>query len=109
MGEGRESKEALGEERVLDKAGVVGWVATTGEDALVGRTELMADGEEVSVFASFKGFLRAGGSYGLTRFFTVIDLCVGFRSMSTGELFQSGAGADGLREWGNGCDLCVLL
>jgi hypothetical protein len=72
VGEARESKEAFGEERVLDNAGVVGWVTTTGDDALVGRTELMADGEEVSTLASLD-FLRIDGSYGLARFFTVMD------------------------------------
>jgi hypothetical protein len=97
VGEARGSKEAFGEERVLDNAGVVGWVATTGDDALVGRTELMADGEEVSAFASFKDFFRAGGSYGLARFFTMTDFCTGFRAMSTGEPFQSGV-TEELRE-----------
>jgi len=109
VGEARESKEAFGDESVLDNAGVVGWVATTGDDALVGNTELIADGEEVSALASFRGFLRTEGSYGLARFFTVIDFCAGFRWISTGKPFQPGAGAEELREWGNGCDLCVLL
>lgn len=97
MGEARESKEAFGDERLLDNAGVVGWVATTGDDALVGRTELMAEGEEVSTFVSLD-FLRADWSYGLVRFFTVVDLCTGFRNISTGELFQSGVGAEELME-----------
>lgn len=73
-------------------------MTTTGDDALVGRTELMADGEEVSALASFKDFLRVDGSYGLTRFLAVIDFCVGFRDASVGEPFQSGVGAEGLRE-----------
>jgi hypothetical protein len=73
-------------------------VITTGDEALVGRTELMADGEEVSIFVSFKDLLHAGGSYGLARFFTVTDFCAGFRSAPTGEPFQSGEDAEGLRE-----------
>lgn len=109
VGEARESKEAFGDERVLDNAGVVGWVATAGDDALVGRTELMADGEEVSAFVSLGDFLRADESYGLARFFAVIDFCAGFRNRSSGEPFQSGAGAEELMEWGSGCDLFVLL
>ena len=83
---------------MLDNAGVVGWVATTGDDALVGRTELMADGEEVSTLVSFKDFLRVDGSYGFARFLTVIDFCADFRDTSRGEPFQSGEGAEGLRE-----------
>jgi len=81
---------------VLDNAGVVGWVTTRGDDALVGRTELIADGEEVSTLASFKGFLRVDESYGLARLLIVIDFCAGFRV--TCELFQSGAEVEGLRE-----------
>ena len=81
---------------MLDNAGVVGWVATTGDDALVGKTELMAEGEEVSTLASLD-FLRIEGSYGLARFFTVMDFCAGFRA-SGDEPFQSEGGAEGLRE-----------
>jgi hypothetical protein len=91
-------KEGCGDERVLDNAGVVGWVATTGDDALVGRTELMANGEEASTLASFEDFLRVDGSYGLARFLTVLDFCAGFRGTSTGEPFQSGVEVEGLRE-----------
>jgi len=83
---------------VLDNAGVVGCVATTGDDALVGRTELMADGEEVSIFVSFKDFLRVDGSYGFARFLVVIDFCADFRDTSRGDPFQSGAEAEELRE-----------
>ena len=97
VGAARESKEAFGDDRVLDNAGVVGWVTTTGDDALVGKTELMAEGEEVSTLASLD-FFRVDESYGLARFFTVIDFCVGFRNISSGEPFQSEAGAEELME-----------
>lgn len=83
---------------MLDNAGVVGWVATTGDDALVGRTELMADGEEVSILVSFKDFLRVDGSYGFARFLVVIDFCADFRDTSRGDPFQSGAEVEELRE-----------
>jgi hypothetical protein len=98
VGEARESKGGFGDERVLDNAGVVGWVTITGDDALVGRTELMADGEEVSTLVSFRDFLRVDGSYGFARLLIVIDFCADFRDTSRGELFQSGAGAEELRE-----------
>lgn len=98
MGEARESKGGFGDERVLDSAGVVGWVATTGEEALVGRTELIADGEEVSTLVSFRDFLRVDGSYGLARFLVVIDFCADLRGTSTGEPFQSGVEVEELRE-----------
>lgn len=98
VGAASESKESFGDERVLDNAGVVGWVATTGDDALVGKTELMADGEEeVSIFASLD-FLRADESYGLARFFAVVDFCAGFRNTSSGEPFQSEVRAEELME-----------
>ena len=83
---------------MLDNAGVVGWVTTAGDDALVGRTELMADGEEVSTLLSFKDFLRVDGSYGFARFLIAIDFCADFRDASGGEPLQSGVGAEGLRE-----------
>ena len=83
---------------MLDNAGVVGWVTNAGDDALVGRTELMADGEEVSTLLSFKDFLRVDGSYGFARFLIVIDFCADFRDASRGEPFQSGVGAEGLSE-----------
>lgn len=62
VGAARESKGGFGDESVLDNAGVAGWVATTGDDDLVGKTELIPDGEEVSTLVSFKDFLRADGS-----------------------------------------------
>lgn len=98
VGAARASKEGFGDESVLDNAGVVGWVATAGDDDLVGKTELIPDGEEVSTLVSFKDFLRADGSYGLARFFVVIDFCADLRDVSIGEPFHSGVGAEELME-----------